>query len=161
MQVQTVDIARRQFFRRTAVAIGIVGITALGLNRFVGESETAVPVLTGKDKILADFVVLDSHYSTSGKGRIAARISNGTPARRKSAIEWIVRRKHANMYDLVCRCLQDGNMEVRLYAASALSILDPVALKPHINLISEAQGACKSQDFKRQLTILLGNVESS
>ncbi len=161
MQIQALAISRRRFFTRTAVAVGIASITAFGFSRLPVEVETAVPTMTGKDKILADFVVLDSHYSTSGKARIAARFSNGTPARRKSAIEWIVRRKHANMYDLVCHCLQDGDMEVRLYAASALSILDPVTLKPHMVSIAEAQSSCKGQDFKRQLAILLRNVETS
>ncbi len=161
MQVQTVDIARRQFFRRTAVAIGIVGITALGLNRFVGESETA-PSLSSVDAILvAEYGILDTLYASSGRPRIVARLLNGTEEKRNVALSWIGDRGHVALYDLVCNSLQDRFIQTRLTALRVLQSIDPVALKPVQGVIESTLGSIKHAKLRTRIEDLIATIRAS
>ncbi len=161
MQVQTVDTARRQFFRRTAVAIGIVGTTALGLNRFIGESETAGPTNAAKLDIALDYTRLDTFYATAGRSKIELVLATGTISQVSRTLLWIGRRRHAPMYDLLCLYLGDGRKEIQKVAYASLNGLDRVTLKPHAAALEAVSRSIKDGELLSEVRGMLVEIESS
>ncbi len=153
--------SRRRFFTRTATAASIAGITVLGLNRFVGESETAGPNNGTKLDIAIDYARLDTFYSTIGRSKIELVLATGTLFQVSRTLLWIGRRRHASMYDLLCLYLGDGRKEVQKVAYASLNGLDRASLKPHAPAIGAVSRGIKDRELLTEVRAMLVEIESS
>ncbi len=152
--------SRRLFFRHTATAAGIVGLTALGFNQF-RDTESVVPTSSVDAEIANDFTRYDSRYATLGRPKIESILANHPTTQKVRVLEWIQVRGHSGMYDLICRSLANRDLRVSMAAYVFLRRIAPAALKGHLHIVEWAIPQIKSQDFLNVVLNLAAEIESS
>jgi hypothetical protein len=153
------SLSRRVFFIRTAVASGIVGLSALGLN-FFRESESVAP--TGiVAEIGSDFATLDSRFASFGRPKIEQLVAHGNETQSSRALMWIQERGHASMYDLICHALADKRKEVAFLAYGILQAMDPQSLRPNLGLLQTVLTNIRWVKLQGHASQLVTTIESS
>lgn len=154
----TKEINRRQFFKRVAVAAGVIGVAAIGFNHFA--SSESVALTNVASKISSDFTRLDSFYSSMGRPRIEARIANGTVAKSTHALQWIEARGHTHMYDLICTSLADPRTEISWVSLHLLTKIGARNLGPHVGLLNQVLPQVRDSELRPFVVTLVEDVES-
>ena len=152
--------ARRKFIKRAGVAAAALFVVAGGISQVTRPSKSSAPNDV-RTSILQDETFLDAQFGNGGKARIANLMETGGDELHCRTLAWIRKRKHASLYDLLCESLKRSNPRIRDRALSELMSIDRNALKPHLNIILEAQSRIKDPEIGVLVSRLAMQIESS
>ena len=162
---QSAQASRREKARgrRRFLAAAAAGALALfGGGRFVHSylsPPTAAPLVVAISNVDAR---LDLIYQTQGRVGIATAFFRAGPEEARRILDWIARKRHWSLLDIMTSALEAKDPEVQTHALVILMHrVPPAKLKPFMRDLSGIQRRTQDEDVRLYLEDLVGDIEGS
>ncbi len=150
--------ARRAFFKGAALTASVAAITLSAVVSFRRVSESRTPSGV-KSEISREMSFLDGQYAKFGRQKIEDIVFKGPDQLAMTALSWIQRNDHRNLYDILCGALMGPTPRLRKHAGVLLHGVKPALLKPHLQTILAARAGLKSALLGQLVDRLIVKIE--
>lgn len=152
--------SRRRFLVAAAAGLLVLGIGGWSFRKLTATKVNPTGPLSTPATVMNDSR-MDALWSQGGDASIRALLSSGTEDEVRRIYRWIAARSKSSLYADMVNGLGDSRIAVVRFALAQLWTVPPIALKPHLALMTSINAAQSNPKLKSETSDLIVIITKS